>query len=84
MLDSRPARHPLYRREVKRHDVKAREQDTIEGARRGNEIGTACGGKHGSDNCVDRLLLDPHILAAALLLGGRRAPVEQLLVAGRK
>src|SRR5262249_49934143 len=84
MLDSRPARYPLNRWEIERDDVEARKQDAVQGARRSNKIGSAYSGKHGSDHCVDRRRLDAHVVAAALLIGGRGPPVEQLLVARRK
>ena len=84
MLDSRPARHPLNRRKIKGDDVKAREQDAIEGARCGNEIGSTCCREHGGNHRVDCFRFDSHIIAAALLVGGGQAPVEQLLVSWRK
>src|SRR5262249_35073221 len=76
MLDSHPVRYPLHRWKVKRHNIKTGQQDAIECAGRSHEIGATGRRKHGRDHRVDRFRFDPHVVAAALLIGGRRAPVE--------
>ena len=84
MRDSRPARHPLDGREVKRNHVEARQENAVERSRRSNEVLPCRGAEHRCDHRIDRLRFDPHVVAAALLIGCRRAPIEQLLVAGRE
>ena len=55
MLDSCPARHPLYWWEIERDDVKASKQDAVQGAGGCHEIGSACGGKDcGNRRCRRR------------------------------
>src|SRR5262245_42955608 len=84
MRDSRPTRHPLRGWEIKRHDIKAGKQYSIERASGGNEIIAGCRPEHGADHGVDCFRPDPHVIATALLIGGGGPPIEQLLVAGRQ
>src|ERR1700675_2208531 len=84
MLDSGPARHPLHWREVERHHIEARQKHPVECARGRDKICSRRGAEHRGYHSVDRLRFDAHVIAAALLVGGGRAPIEQLLVAGRK
>src|SRR5262252_4842431 len=84
MLDSRPARYPLHRREIKRHDVEPGQKYPIKRPRGGDKIGAASCAKHRGNHGIDSLRLDAHVVTAALLVGGGRAPVEQLLVTRRE
>ncbi len=84
MHDSGPARHPLLRREIQWHHIESRQQHAVERAGGGDEVVAAGGAEHLGDHGVDRRRFDAHVVAAALLVGRRRAPIEQLLVAGRQ
>src|SRR5512143_596105 len=84
MRNSRPARYPLNRRKVKWDHIHARQKHAIKCARGGDKIWAARGIEHRGNHGIDRLRFDPHVVAASLLIGSRRAPIEQLLVARRQ
>ena len=85
MGNSRPARHPLHRREIERNDVQARQQDRSSARVAATKSSRLRRGRqHRRNHGVDRLRFDAHVVAAALRIRGRRAPIEILFVAGRE
>jgi hypothetical protein len=84
MADGGAARHPLLGQIEQGHDIGAGNQHAIERAHRGDKVGPLARAQQRRDHGIHRRALDAHVIARALLVGRRRAPVEALLVARRK
>ncbi len=82
--DRGPMCHPLPRKMKQRNRVEAREQHPVERAYRRDEIILPLGAQQRCDHRIDRGALHAHVVAGAGLVGGGRAPIERLLVAGRQ
>ena len=60
------------------------QQHAIERLGGGDEVGAALGENHLIDHRIDRRILDADQIERARLIGGLRAPIAALLVAGRQ
>ena len=67
-----------------RHRVNPGDQHAVERARRRDRVGALVRCDQRGDHGVHRGTFDPHVVAAAVLVGGGGAPVERLLVSGRE
>jgi chromosome partitioning protein len=80
--DPCPAGDPLLGEMEQGDCIHAGDQHTVERAHRCHQIVPRLRLDQRRNHCVDGRTLDAHIIARTRLIGGRRAPVERLLIAG--